>query len=342
VGGHTSAAPLRCGYVTQAVGKWHMARTGRASRSTSASTTSTASCLCRHVHGVRDPYFFPRSSTARPHRMGQEHAVQQVFVHATRDGELEEVEESPSRSSRCSTTSGGVFRAIHRAHDGSADPWSSTTAPGSALRQLSASRLPGTFPAGTPTRTPSRTGRHLRAVWSPRSSAPQLESTMVVISSDNGPEMETWPDSAFTPFRCAKGSTWEAGCACRPSCRGRMIQPVAPATTRPSPRSVRTCLSMPGARANPHRPLHRRRRPALVPPGRRRSRGRVNRKFQHYWLTSQFSALRVGEYKYMLSSISDDDTTSSTRRFHRSRAALRVRRCTTCTWTQGDALVHDP
>ena len=39
----------------------------------------------------------------------------------------------------------------------------------------------------------------------------QLESTLVVISSDNGPEMETWPDSAFTPFRCAKGSTWEGG-----------------------------------------------------------------------------------------------------------------------------------
>ena len=34
---------------------------------------------------------------------------------------------------------------------------------------------------------------------------------MVVISSDNGPEMETWPDSAYTPFRCAKGSTWEGG-----------------------------------------------------------------------------------------------------------------------------------
>ena len=23
--------------------------------------------------------------------------------------------------------------------------------------------------------------------------------------------METWPDSAFTPFRCSKGSTWEGG-----------------------------------------------------------------------------------------------------------------------------------
>ena len=33
-----------------------------------------------------------------------------------------------------------------------------------------------------------------------------------------------------------------------------------------------------------------------------------NRKFQHYWLTSQYSALRVGEYKYLTSSISDNDT----------------------------------
>jgi arylsulfatase len=23
--------------------------------------------------------------------------------------------------------------------------------------------------------------------------------------------METWPDAAYTPFRCAKGSTWEGG-----------------------------------------------------------------------------------------------------------------------------------
>ena len=33
-----------------------------------------------------------------------------------------------------------------------------------------------------------------------------------------------------------------------------------------------------------------------------------NRKFQHYWLTLHFSALRVGEYKYMSASITDDDT----------------------------------
>ena len=39
----------------------------------------------------------------------------------------------------------------------------------------------------------------------------QMDDTLVFISSDNGPEMETWPDAAYSPFRSAKGSTWEGG-----------------------------------------------------------------------------------------------------------------------------------
>lgn len=39
----------------------------------------------------------------------------------------------------------------------------------------------------------------------------QIEDTLIFITSDNGPHMETWPDAAYTPFRCAKGSTWEGG-----------------------------------------------------------------------------------------------------------------------------------
>jgi arylsulfatase A-like enzyme len=39
----------------------------------------------------------------------------------------------------------------------------------------------------------------------------QLENTLIFVTSDNGPEMESWPDSSYTPFRGAKGSTWEGG-----------------------------------------------------------------------------------------------------------------------------------
>jgi arylsulfatase A-like enzyme len=39
----------------------------------------------------------------------------------------------------------------------------------------------------------------------------QLDNTLVFVTSDNGPQMDSWPDSGFTPFRGAKGSTWEGG-----------------------------------------------------------------------------------------------------------------------------------
>ena len=39
----------------------------------------------------------------------------------------------------------------------------------------------------------------------------QLENTLVFVTSDNGPEMESWPDSSYTPFRGSKGTTWEGG-----------------------------------------------------------------------------------------------------------------------------------
>ena len=35
------------------------------------------------------------------------------------------------------------------------------------------------------------------------------EDTIVVYSTDNGPHMNTWPDSAMTPFRNEKNSNWE-------------------------------------------------------------------------------------------------------------------------------------
>lgn len=38
-----------------------------------------------------------------------------------------------------------------------------------------------------------------------------LENTFVFLTSDNGPQMDSWPDSGFTPFRGAKGSAWEGG-----------------------------------------------------------------------------------------------------------------------------------
>ncbi|MES2707761.1 MAG: arylsulfatase [Verrucomicrobiota bacterium] len=38
-----------------------------------------------------------------------------------------------------------------------------------------------------------------------------LENTFVFVTSDNGPQMDAWPDAGYTPFRGAKGTTFEGG-----------------------------------------------------------------------------------------------------------------------------------
>ncbi len=37
----------------------------------------------------------------------------------------------------------------------------------------------------------------------------ELENTFIFFTSDNGPQMDSWPDCGYTPFRGAKGTTWE-------------------------------------------------------------------------------------------------------------------------------------
>lgn len=39
----------------------------------------------------------------------------------------------------------------------------------------------------------------------------QLENTLIFITSDNGPMLETFPDMGYTPFRGGKGTTYEGG-----------------------------------------------------------------------------------------------------------------------------------
>ena len=38
-----------------------------------------------------------------------------------------------------------------------------------------------------------------------------LDNTFIFVTSDNGPQLDAWPDGGYTPFRGAKGSAWEGG-----------------------------------------------------------------------------------------------------------------------------------
>ena len=134
----------------------------------------------------------------------------------------------------------------------------------------------------------------------------QLEDTLIFISSDNGPHMETWPDAAFTPFRCAKGSTWEGGVRVP----GLLYWPGMIDAGQQNDGILDfndimpTLLALAGA-------------PELLPSDRfidgvdqssfiLTEDGRSNRKFHYYWLQDTFCGLRCGEYKMMISSTSDD------------------------------------
>jgi arylsulfatase len=119
--------------------------------------------------------------------------------------------------------------------------------------------------------------------------------------------METWPDAAYSPFRSAKGSTWEGG----QRVPGIFTWPGMIAADRATDGIFsqmdlfNTFLNLAGA--GDAVPQDRYidgvdQTSFLLAP-----EGLSNRKYLYYWLTNVFSALRVGEWKFMVASTSDDD-----------------------------------
>src|SRR5678816_1388133 len=107
-------------------------------------------------------------------------------------------------------------RSLRRQPDG----WrskSKRTSPSSSgtTRQLC------TFAPTLPRRTAGRAGRTSTAIgWLPMTSKigqmldkldelGVADNTIVMYSTDNGPENDTWPDAANTPFRSQKDTNWE-------------------------------------------------------------------------------------------------------------------------------------
>lgn len=135
----------------------------------------------------------------------------------------------------------------------------------------------------------------------------QLENTLILITSDNGPVMEPWPDSGYTPFRGSIGSTWEGGVR---------VPGIVYWKDMISPGQVNhgvfdfcdilpTALGLAGAAD-------------LMPKDRYidgidqtsfllADDGLSNRKYVYYWLQSNYSGHRVAEYKIMFLGTSFDD-----------------------------------
>jgi arylsulfatase len=52
---------------------------------------------------------------------------------------------------------------------------------------------------------------HVGRIMDALEEAGVADNTFVFLTSDNGPQLDAWPDAGFTPFRGAKGSAWEGG-----------------------------------------------------------------------------------------------------------------------------------
>ena len=305
------------GYVTQAVGKWHMGENVESQPQNVGFDDFYGFLSVSDMYTEwRDPYFFPEIvySEARTEWV-QNIGFNKCFVHATRGGEAEAVEEvtipvlSLLDDKWCDYSETFIENM-----EGDERPWFLYHCTrGAHFDNYPHADFLGRSPAKHPYKDAlieldDICGRLIDAL----ERTGQLESTIVVISSDNGPEMETWPDSAFTPFRCAKGSTWEGGVRVPAIVSWpTMIEP-----GRSSDGIVHlldlfaTCATLAGAedRLPTDRYLDAVDQTSffLAPA----DEGEVvsNRKFQHYWLTLHYSAVRMGEYKYMSASITDDDT----------------------------------
>jgi arylsulfatase len=300
------------GYTTQAVGKWHL---GEALPSQPQSVGFDDFYGFLSVSDMytewRDPYFFPEVVYSDERTKWVENQpFNRCFVHATRGGEPEVVEEVTipvlSRLDRIWADYSVEF--IRQRAGG--QPWflyhcTRGTHFDNYPHEDYLGRSPAKHPyKDTIVELDDIVGRLVATL----DETGQLASTLVFITSDNGPNLETWPDAAYTPFRCAKGSTWEGG--------QRVPGVVSwPGTVEPGRASdglfnlmdlFPTALTLAGA-------------PDSVPTDRfidgvdqtsflLAPDGASNRKHQYYWLGQTFSALRVGEWKFMLHSISDDDT----------------------------------
>ena len=299
------------GYVTQAVGKWHIGENSASQPQNVGFDDFYGFLSVSDMYTEwRDPHFFPEIvySEARTEWV-KNMPFNRCFVHAKKGGAPENVEEVtiPALSlldEKWCRYSEAFIGDKARAKQ----PWFLYHCTrGAHFDNYPQEKFLASSPAKHPYKdTLIELDAIVQRLVDALRSSGQLEDTLIFVSSDNGPHMETWPDAAYTPFRCAKGSTWEGGVRVP----GIFAWPGMIEAGQQSDGLFNfsdlmpTVLALAGASA---------RLPAdryvdgvdqsafLLADG-----GLSHRKYHYDWLMQHFSAVRCGEYKMVLRSTSDD------------------------------------
>jgi arylsulfatase A-like enzyme len=299
------------GYATQAVGKWHVGE-NKASQPQNVGFDDFYGFLSVSdmYSEWRDPHYFPEIvySEART-KWVENMPFNRCFVHAKKGDEATNVEEvtipvlSLLDEKWCQYSTDFIQRMAKKDQ-----PWLLYHCTrGAHFDNYPHEKFLGKSPARHPYKdTILEMDEIIGRLVETLRATDQLEDTLIFISSDNGPHMETWPDSAFTPFRCAKGSTWEGGVRVP----GLMMWQ---GTIEPGQQSdgifdfndiMPTALGLAGEseRLPSDRYIDGVDQTSFL----LSANGHSNRKFHYYWLQNNFSALRCGEYKMVLTGTSDD------------------------------------
>ena len=198
------------GYVTQAVGKWHLGENVESQPQNVGFDDFYGFLSVSDMYSEwRDPYFFPEVvySEARTDWV-ENMAFNRAFVHAEKGGEVEPVEEvtipvlSRLDDMWCEYTEQFVRRMA-----GDERPWFCYLGTrGAHFDNYPHERFLGSSPAKHPYKDTiieldDIVGRLVAVL----EETGQAEYTLIFLSSDNGPHMENWPDAAYTPFRSREG-----------------------------------------------------------------------------------------------------------------------------------------
>lgn len=300
------------GYVTQAVGKWHMGENRESQPQHVGFDDFYGFLSVSDMYTEwRDPNFFPEIVYSEERTEWVKNLpFNKCFVHATRDNDAENVEEVtiPVLSQLDDKWADYSLEFIRRMAPQAAPWFLYHCTRGAHFDNYPHERFLGTSPAKHPYKdTIIELDDIVGRLVAELEATGQLDDTLIFLSSDNGPEMETWPDAAYSPFRCAKGSTWEGG----QRVPGILAWPGMIDADRATDGLFsqmdlfNTILRLAGAddRIPDDRYIDGVDQTSfLLAPD-----GESNRKYLYYWLVNVFSALRVGEWKFMVASTSDDD-----------------------------------
>src|SRR5262245_49615910 len=299
------------GYTTHAVGKWHLGENVESQAQHVGFDDFYGFLSVSDMYTEwRDPHFFPEIvySEARTEWI-KNMPFNRCFVHAARGGAAENVEEvTIPVLSRLDDMWAGYSEAFLRRMAGESLPWFLYHCTrGAHFDNYPLERFLGASPARHPYKdTILELDDIVGRLWRVLEETGQAERTLIFLSSDNGPHMDTWPDAAHTPLRSANGPTGEGGVRVP----GLLTWPGMIESERASDGLfdftdfLPTVLALAGGLDT--LPSDRYidgvdQSSFLLAPD-----SRSNRKYVYYWLLRRLSAIRVGEYKWILVSTSDD------------------------------------